>query len=156
MSLSNSACLSTISVYYYALGEPDPLFMLKYMIHNWERKLARRDNNRVVRPFEWGIEYLDYGSVGSANGHSGNGAGHDARATIFQFNERAIAESHRFFQAPYTPRFSFDGQWLTFQSTVTTPFAENNTAHARYFPVPAGQGIMNGARDHEVDRARGR
>ena len=25
----------------------------------WERKLAMRDTNRVVRPFEWGTEWLN-------------------------------------------------------------------------------------------------
>src|ERR1043165_6952808 len=33
--------------------------MLKKVIYSWERKLARRDNNRVVRPFEWGLEFLN-------------------------------------------------------------------------------------------------
>ena len=28
----------------------------------WERKLATRDTNRVVRPFEWGTDWL-HGSV---------------------------------------------------------------------------------------------
>ena len=25
----------------------------------WETKLATRDTNRVVRPFDWGLEWLD-------------------------------------------------------------------------------------------------
>src|ERR1035438_3505010 len=29
-----------------------------YWMDRWERKLATRDTNRVVRPFEWGTEWL--------------------------------------------------------------------------------------------------
>ena len=28
-------------------------------IDRWERKLATRDTNRVVRPFEWGTDWLN-------------------------------------------------------------------------------------------------
>ena len=30
----------------------------RYM-DRWERKLATRDTNRVVRPFEWGTDWLN-------------------------------------------------------------------------------------------------
>ena len=30
----------------------------RYM-DRWERKLATRDTNRVVRPFEWGADWLN-------------------------------------------------------------------------------------------------
>ena len=26
-------------------------------MHNWEARMTSRDNNRVVRPFEWGLEW---------------------------------------------------------------------------------------------------
>jgi len=32
--------------------------MLKRIFHRWERSLASVDNNRVVRPFDWGGEWL--------------------------------------------------------------------------------------------------
>ena len=38
--------------------------MLKQVIHKWEHKLARRDNNRIVRPFEWGLEFLEDNGFG--------------------------------------------------------------------------------------------
>src|SRR5437870_588070 len=44
--------------------------MLKKVIYNWERKLAQRDNNRVVRPFEWGLEFLNRDIFTSAKNRS--------------------------------------------------------------------------------------
>jgi hypothetical protein len=131
--------------------------MLRRLIHTWEHKLAYRDNNRVVRPFEWGTEFLDndLGDAGVGNGHP-DGNGKNARETIFNFNELAISQSRRFFNAQAVPDFSLEGDRLRFESVVRTPYAENNTVHARYFPVPAREGVLNGSRAHEIDRARGR
>ena len=33
--------------------------MIARGFHLWERRLASVDTNRVVRPFEWGLEWLD-------------------------------------------------------------------------------------------------
>ncbi|HWO02428.1 MAG TPA: abhydrolase domain-containing 18 [Blastocatellia bacterium] len=131
--------------------------MLRRLIHSWEHKLARRDNNRVVRPFEWGSEFLDY-SLPSLNGEQSrsNGNGHTERDRIFRFNDLAIAKSESFFGSQTVPEFSLDGEWLQFESVVRTPYAENNTVNCRYFPVPARGGVPDSSRAHEVKRARGR
>jgi len=127
--------------------------MLKKIIHNWERKLSTRDNNRVTRPFEWGTEFLDGVDTArvrpreSANGH---------RDLVFEFNRRAIDQSHSFFATSQTPSFSMDGRWVMFSSEIRTPYSENNTVHARYFPVPSKTGMVNGSRQHEIARAQGR
>jgi len=126
--------------------------MLKRVIHSWDRKLSRRDNNRVIRPFEWGTESLD--SPEFTDGSIGSGG--DQRDAIFRFNERAILESDQFFSWDTAPAFRFEDGWLAFQSALRTPFAENNTAYARYFPVPGQAGTSNGSRANEVGRARGR
>jgi hypothetical protein len=125
--------------------------MLKHVIHTWERKLSRRDNNRVVRPFEWGTESLDppHFARNSCNRS-------DPRESIFTFNERAVSDSRRFFSWETAPAYSFDNGWVVFKSTIETPFVENNTAYARYFPVTGQRGSGNGWRADEVDRARGR
>src|SRR5262249_27358687 len=109
-------------------GLSDPT-MLKRAIHKWERKLSTRDTNRVIRPFEWGVEFLD-GFL--AQGTEANSAGLDAaepREVIFDFNARAICESERFFEAGPVSHFDFDGHWLAFRSPVSTPYAKNNTAY---------------------------
>lgn len=123
--------------------------MLRSVIHTWERKLSQTDNNRVVRPFEWGAEFLDHGDV--ARHSNGNGL-----ELIIKFNDQAIRESDRFFAWDGVPEASIDGPWITFPSGVTTPFHENNTVHARYFPVTGGNAKPGGGRTQEVKRARGR
>lgn len=125
--------------------------MLKYAIHKWERKLSLSDEVRVVRPFEWGTEFLDPGLLAESSNGNGNG-----RDRIFSFNERAIADSNRFFTQQAVPAFSLEDGWLAFPSVVRTPFDENNTAYARYFPVRGRTGLLNGSREHEVARALGR
>ena len=32
--------------------------MLEILFHNWERRLASITKDRVVRPFEWGLDWL--------------------------------------------------------------------------------------------------
>jgi hypothetical protein len=124
--------------------------MLRSVIHNWERKLSRRDNNRVERPFEWGTEFL-------GSGHFGEQAnGSHPRDVISRFNKRAIEDSPRFFSWDVAPSHSFYDGWLSFPSALTTPFVENNTVFARYFPVAGRTGASNGSRSDEVARARGR
>ncbi|MBI3652668.1 MAG: abhydrolase domain-containing 18 [Acidobacteria bacterium] len=165
--------------------------MLKKVIYKWERKLAQRDNNRVVRPFEWGHEFLSHdifssGKTSRALATNGNGALHhnghanghgakqlsaptlsrfpdiesgDTRAAlqaIFDFNKLAIAESDTFFSAPPVQEFFLDDNWLTFASAQPTPYAENNTVHARYFPVPPRQPEAGDSLAQQVARARGR
>ena len=94
--------------------------MLKRVIHTWERKLSRRDNNRVVRPFEWGTESLD-----PAHFTKSSGNGSDQREAIFSFNERAISESDKFFSLDAVPTFRFEDGWLAFQSAVKTAWARS-------------------------------
>jgi len=33
--------------------------VISRVFHNWERKLAAAAENRVVRPFEWGLEWIE-------------------------------------------------------------------------------------------------
>lgn len=131
--------------------------MFRQLIHKWERKLSQRDINRMMIPFEWGLEFL---GNHFDNGHSlpsgSNSSREQAREIIFGLNERAIADSDQFFQSPPVTDFSFDGEWLSFPSPVITPYENNNTVHARYFPVQARADNMNGSRAQEVDCARGR
>jgi hypothetical protein len=127
--------------------------MLRNLIHTWERKLSRRDLNRMAIPFDWGLEFLTDHLTPKPQA---NGNGSRARDLLFDFNARAIADSDRFFDAPPVTDFSFNGHWLSFPSRVKTPYENNNTVHARYFPVPARAGQTDHTRAAEVDRARGR
>ncbi|HYL95884.1 MAG TPA: prolyl oligopeptidase family serine peptidase [Terriglobales bacterium] len=98
-------------------------------MRDWEHKLATRDTNRVVRPFEWGLDWLD---APPANGNS--------RQVMHQLANRALAESDDFF-AYQTPRdYRLENGRLTFTSPLATPYPENNLVHATHFPARRDQG----------------
>jgi Alpha/beta hydrolase domain containing 18 len=103
--------------------------VLSGVFHAWERRLAAAATDRVVRPFEWGLDW-----IGDANG--------TAPATwLEQWAERTVAESEGFFALAPCDDYALDGQQLTYPSAVVTPHAENNVVRARFFPEssPAGR-----------------
>ena len=75
--------------------------MLKRVFHAWERRLAAAAENRTVRPFEWGVEWIP--ELRSRQGEEASllmdWAMATARArhapalllTVFEENPRAIA-----------------------------------------------------------------
>ena len=108
--------------------------MLTRLFHNWERSLAARTVDRVVRPFEWGVDW-----VPEADRSLPPAAALDGWAAA------VMADSERFYALPPGGAFRFDGRRLAFPSAFETPHAENNTVHARYFPAPAAPGARRRA-----------
>lgn len=103
-------------------------------IDNWERKLATRDTNRVVRPFEWGLDWLGRLEFPRMPEHvNGN-----AREALDRFAGDALTDSERFFSYRTPVDYRLSGSHLTFTSPVETPYAENNTVHAEWFPARRG------------------
>jgi hypothetical protein len=105
-------------------------------IDRWERRLASRDTNRVVRPFEWGTDWL--ARIGYP--HCPADANGCSAASIARFVEDALQDSDRFYS--YNPILDYqlrDGL-LTFTSPGGSPYPENDTVHARWFPVPRDRG----------------
>src|SRR5215510_9260104 len=117
-------------------GQPQ---MIKHLIHNWERKLSSKDNNRIIRPFDWGAEYLHGDPIAVYS----NNKTDRQRETVFRFNKAAISGSRRFFSSDTTPAFSLEHDWLTFESPLATRFPENNTVYGRYFPVGDNDGRVH-------------
>jgi hypothetical protein len=97
----------------------------------WERKLATRDTNRVVRPFEWGTDWLR--SVGFP--HCPDGVNGNAAAVVGQFVADALADSDRFYSYEPARDYRLENGRLTFRSPVGSPYPENNTASALWFPA---------------------
>jgi hypothetical protein len=110
-------------------------FYARYM-DQWERKLATRDTNRVVRPFEWGTDWLNSLEFpycpADANGNSAE--------CLSQFVTETLADSDRFFSYEPVRDYRLQGNRLTFTSPVKTRYTENNTAHALWFPAPKDKG----------------
>lgn len=93
-------------------------------MHGRERAHHERDNNRLVRPFDWGLSFL-----------SDHVNGDDPRSVVRQYSERAMAHSEEFYALPEISDFELNGDQLTWTSAIHTPDAGNNLARARYFPV---------------------
>lgn len=97
--------------------------MLEYWITHQERRRLAKDTNRRVLPFEWGLEFID-----SLNGS------HDPQSMVEEYVNWAMDHSEEFFRHAPTPQFHFDGFHLSFPSQIETPYPENNTVYARYYP----------------------
>jgi hypothetical protein len=97
-------------------------------MERWENKLATRDSNRVVRPFEWGAEWL-------GGNHPADPAGFVSRATA-----EAVADSDRFFSYPPVSDYALRDGVLTFPSPVGSPYPENATVRALWLPAENDRG----------------
>jgi dienelactone hydrolase len=93
-------------------------------MHRRERWYHQRDNNRLVRPFDWGLSYV----LDHVNGD-------DPRHVLAQYTARVMRASDEFYALPEISDYRLDGDQLTWSSAVETPSIENNLARARYFPV---------------------
>jgi dienelactone hydrolase len=103
--------------------------LLGSFIRARERKLALRDKNRIVRPFEWGASFV----TDHANGD-------DPRRFFSDYAHRIVQRSDEFYalQRPITD-YKLSGEELTWTSAVQTSSRENNTARARFFPALASK-----------------
>jgi hypothetical protein len=104
--------------------------MLQAFFHAWERRLASATKDRVVRPFDWGIDWIP------PNGRAPD-AGQADR--VRDWVEHVMADTDAFFTPEPTTDYTLtrrrDGDLLTFPSAFETPHRENNTVYARYFPA---------------------
>jgi hypothetical protein len=99
--------------------------MLRPFFGAWERRLASVDTNRVIRPFEWGAEWL--GLPNSDN----------PLAQITAWSHAAVADSPAFFSAPTVTAFERQGDTLRFATPFVSPYDVNNTVVARVFEPAA-------------------
>src|SRR5687767_12412878 len=93
-------------------------------MHKRERWYHQRDNNRLVRPFEWGLHYI----LDHVNGD-------DPRDLLRQYTTRTMNNSGEFYALPPIQDYRLEGDQLTWTSAINTPSPENNLARARYFPA---------------------
>lgn len=102
--------------------------MLGRLIRARERHLSQRDKNRIVRPFEWGTEFIREHTNGD-----------DPRLVFERHADDVLAQSEDFYHLPDIRDFHFKDDLLTWTSAVETPSRENNTARARFFPAPGNK-----------------
>lgn len=103
--------------------------MLARVFHAWERRLASVTKDRVVRPFEWGLDWL------SSNGQESL----EADARLRHWVDDVMLDTSAFFDAPATRDYEFDeaAGIVRFPSAFVTPHPKNNIVVARWFPSPA-------------------
>jgi hypothetical protein len=100
-------------------------------LNRWEAALCFRATNRVVRDFEWGLDWAERWPVakrGSRNGHA-------PEQYLRLLNRQAIAQSEDFFGYRTPADFELYGSLLRFTSPVWSPYAENNVVHGQWFPA---------------------
>ena len=137
-------------------------------IEDWETRLTERDTNRVVRPFDWGLEWIhDFPGVnGSAPKRGADNAA--IEQFIHELNDKIVAHSDEFFSYATPTDFRLErrelklyatgidkdernaafnaegktGQFLRFTSPVKTPHPENDLANARWFPARGRRAVV--------------
>ena len=111
--------------------------MLQTIFHAWERRLASVTTDRVVGPFDWGVDWIP------PNGSAPAGA---PVAQLREWVSHVMADTDAFFTpAPtsdYTLTRGANGDLLTFPSALRTPHAENDTVYCRYFPARSRSAVL--------------
>ena len=107
--------------------------MLKRFMHNRERHYAMLNDNRVVREFGWGTEFIQE-----------NANGNDPRRIFRDYTKKVLQNSDEFFFSPEIKDYKLDKKTqhsalstqhlLSWTSAISTPSPENNTAYAQFFP----------------------
>src|SRR5437667_4170780 len=110
--------------------------MLQAFFHAWERRLAGITTDRVVRPFEWGLDWIALnGSAGYAPETPAPSDVEGAARLIGDWVSHVMADTDAFFTPPPTTDYALeparDGDLLTFPSALETPHRSNNTVYAR-------------------------
>ncbi len=95
----------------------------EHAIRRYEHRRWTTDDNRMVRPFEWGLEHIN----GSAE-HS------DPRAFVREYAREAIDNSEEWYATDEVRDYRIDAEnVLTFTSPLESAWPENNTVHAQLF-----------------------
>jgi hypothetical protein len=135
-------------------------------MYAWETALTTRDTNRIVRPLEWGFDWLQDFSPLAAASHAPAADDFDRMIAV---NRDIVARAEEFFgyQTPIDFRLEArhpqlfptnvrpetlqedaeikrqaetgeleEAEFLRFTSPVRTRYPENDTVNARWFPAP--------------------
>jgi dienelactone hydrolase len=107
-------------------------------IDAWENQLAFRATNRVVRPFDWGLEW----TRGWPQARALPMNGHSSEDYLLALNRAAMANSDQFFAYETPTDFQLDDDILRFTTPAATPYPENDVVHARYFPAKGNKAVV--------------
>src|SRR5437016_3732707 len=134
-------------------------------MYEWENRLTSVDNNRVVRPLEWGVEWAH--DWPCRNGVPAGQIPSNAEKFFTDYNQRIVANSDEFYSYRVPIDFRIErrevqvfstrevpdlkleqkvrgtqSDFLRFTSPARTPHPENNLANARWFPARGRRAIV--------------
>ncbi len=134
-------------------------------MYDWETRLTSVDNNRVVRPLEWGIDWTRQWPC--RNGFLPAHTDEECEYYLRAYNLRAVDSSDDFFSYVTPSDFRVErrevqvfstreipepvlekkvrgtyADFLRFTSPVPTPYPENNLANARWFPAKGKSAVV--------------
>jgi dienelactone hydrolase len=134
-------------------------------MHDWETRLTSVDNNRVVRPLDWGLEWMQDWPCG--NGCAPADTSDQCERFLQEYNRRIVSASDEFYSYVKPSDFQLErrevqvfstrevpdaaleakvrgtyADFLRFTSPVRTPFPENDLANARWFPARGRRALV--------------
>src|SRR5215469_8342547 len=134
-------------------------------IHDWESRMTSRDNNRVVRPFEWGADWTTqwpgvgrvavpqdqtdhaamveyFGAINDQLIHNSDEFFAYKTPADFHIEHRKVELFHTGSEPPKKPIKDEWGKFLRFTSPVPSPYHENNRVNARWFPANGHRAVV--------------
>jgi len=105
--------------------------VLSRIFFRWEQSLSRRDTNRKVHPFEWGIEFVTDRIPAS-----------DPKLFLMDYARRALADSDVYHSYVPAQDWRLEDRHLTFTTPMPTIYPENNTVHGWHFPADSGGRVV--------------
>jgi dienelactone hydrolase len=134
-------------------------------MYDWENRLTSVDNNRVVRPMEWGVEWAHHWPC--RNGVPAGQVPADPERFFADYNQRIIHDSDEFYSYRKPSDYRLErrevqvfstrevpdpkleekvrgtySQFLRFTSPVRTPYPENDLVNARWFPARGRRAVV--------------
>jgi dienelactone hydrolase len=134
-------------------------------MYDWEHRLTSVDNNRVVRPLEWGAEWAR--DWPCRNGCPPGQLPENPEKFFLDYNRRIVAASDEFYSYLRPHDFRLEtrevqvfstrevpdprleakvkgtsAEFLRFTSPVKSPYAENNLVNARWFPARGRRAVV--------------
>jgi pimeloyl-ACP methyl ester carboxylesterase len=134
-------------------------------MYEWETRLTEVDNNRVVRPLEWGVEWTE--GWPCRNGAALTETAREKLDFFKHFSDRIVQNSDEFYGYRKPADFRLErrdvqvfstrevpdarleakvrgtqAEFLRFTSPVRSPFPENNLVNARWFPTGGRRAVV--------------
>src|SRR5215467_11131282 len=88
-------------------------------MYDWEHRLTSVDNNRVVRPLEWGLEWAQ--SWPCRNGYHPGQATASPEKFFLDYNQRIVSASDEFYSYARPTDFRLEKREVQVFSTRETP-----------------------------------